>query len=640
MQDFLVFLRAATTLWTTQITESSILLGCQNYFVMVLYRKYRPQVLAEVLGQDHVRESLLASLKGGKTTHAYLFTGPRGTGKTSVARILAKAINCQQSAISDQQTAKFAEPCNECDSCSAITEGSHLDLLEIDAASNRGIDEIRDLREKIKLSPALGKFKVYIIDEAHMLTPEAFNALLKTLEEPPQHAVFILATTEPQKIPPTIASRTTRYDFKVPNVAQIKEKLSKIVQEEGWELPEESLEEIARMAGGAFRDAEVLLEKVASFDSSAPIAKTREVLGKKETTTTVNFLELIEVGRTKEALIWLATYVQEGGSVRILAENVLEALRKILLLKAGAEAAIGFVTGEEIDALARFGKKLTKSRLLTLTDLFNKAIEELRDATIPQLPLEIAIIEASLDKFTDEGEEDINIKNTQVEEIKPEEKDKNLRSIDKIKKSKPTGKSKSKETKSSQEPKGNKKATASQNKTLKKLQGKWTSFLKKVKPLNSSLEMFLRQAKPVDLDEDLLTLEFAYRFHKEKVEERKYREVIESALKEFTGSPLRIRGIVSPKVPEPEKRTRPKPAEAKEEVKKELEAEVINVEHGEAKVRVNAAQKILKLEYPADINPEKLKDAINKAMDEAQKVAAKRMQGMMGGLGGLQDMLK
>lgn len=527
---------------------------------MVLYRKHRPQTLADVLGQDHIREPLLASLKSGKISHAYLFTGPRGTGKTSVARILAKAVNCVNS-----PPKEYKEP-DECLTCSEIADGRHTDVMEIDAASNRGIDEIRDLREKIKLAPMNASFKVYIIDEAHMLTPEAFNALLKTLEEPPQHAIFVLATTEPQKIPATIASRTTRYDFKVPNVGQIKEKLSKIVQKEGWRLPEESLEEIARMAGGAFRDAEVLLEKVASFDSSAPVAKTREILGKKETTTTVNFLELIETGCTKEALVWLATYVQEGGSVRILAEEVLETLRKILLLKAGAETAIGFVTKEELDALADIGEKLTKTRLLTLTGLFNRAIEELRDATIPQLPLEIAIIEASLDKFTDEREEDTDIKNTQIEEIKPKEKDKELRSIDKIEKFKPMDKTKSKETKSSQEPKGDKKAIADQNKTLKKLQGKWGSFLKKVKPLNSSLEMFLRQAKPVDLDEDQLTLEFAYRFHKEKAEERKYREVIETALKEFTGSPLRIKGIVSPKAPEPEKRTRPKPAEAKEEV--------------------------------------------------------------------------
>ncbi len=516
---------------------------------MVLYRKYRPQVFSEVLGQEHIRDPILSSLKSGKISHAFLFTGPRGTGKTSVARILAKALNCQTNK-------NLGDPCNKCSACSAITGGSHLDLLEIDAASNRGIDEIRDLREKIKLSPALGKFKVYIIDEAHMLTPEAFNALLKTLEEPPEHAVFILATTEPQKIPSTIASRTTRYDFKVPNVAQIKDKLKLITQKEGWKIPGESLEEIARAAGGAFRDAEVLLEKIASSDSSASLAKTREILGKKEVGTVIHFLELIETGCTKEALVWLSDYVQQGGSVRIVAENVLETLRKTLLLKVGAEAAIGFATSEEITALAGFGKALTKSRLLTLADLFSKAIEDLRDATIPQLPLELAIIEASPDKFEDENEEEnTDIKNTQVEEIKSIEKDKETSII-----------TKSKETKSREEPKEFKGALTSENKLLKKLQEEWGAFLKKVKPLNSSLEMFLRSAKPIDLDEDLLTIEFSYRFHKEKVEERKYREVIEEALEKFTGVPLRIKGAVSPKAPEPKKKTGQKLMDTEEEI--------------------------------------------------------------------------
>ena len=175
--------------------------------------------------------------------------------------------------------------------------------MEIDAASNRGIDEIRDLREKIKLYPSSGRFKVYIIDEAHMLTQEAFNALLKTLEEPPEHVIFVLATTEPQKIPATIASRTTRFDFKVPTVEQIGEKLGFIAKQEGWSIPEQSLEEIARMAGGAFRDAEVLLEKVTSFDSRADLAKTREILGKKGILTTINLLTLVQGGDTRQALI-------------------------------------------------------------------------------------------------------------------------------------------------------------------------------------------------------------------------------------------------------------------------------------------------------------------------------------------------
>ncbi|MDP2720468.1 MAG: DNA polymerase III subunit gamma/tau [bacterium] len=534
---------------------------------MVLYRKYRPQTLAEIIGQEHIKEPLLASLKTGKISHAYLFTGPRGTGKTSVARILAKAVNCQKTA-HGKQTTTFGEPCNECASCVSITEGSHLDILEIDAASNRGIDEIRDLREKIKLAPAFGRYKVYIIDEAHMLTSEAFNALLKTLEEPPEHAIFILATTEPQKIPATIASRSTRFDFKIPTTLELLEKLTKITKEEGWQLSRESLEEIAKIAGGAFRDAEVLLEKVASYDSAATIEKTRQVLGKIEARVTTNLLRLIQEGKTREALLWLDAYVKEGGSIRVLAEAILEVLRKLLLIKAGAAEIIGSITEEELEILKNMEKSLSKVQILKINDLFNKAIVDLRDVTIAQLPIEIAIIEATLEnpnnpveieeKSNDVTHNKINepvIKDkVSVEEAleKNGEKEDQKKKIEteKIGEALPTPK----------------KSTGQDSKILKNLQSGWGKFLKEIKPLNSSLEMFLRSAKPVDIDEDTLVLEFSYRFHKEKIEEKKYREVIEKALEKFTGSPLRLKGIVSPKAPEVKKEQVPKLTENVEEV--------------------------------------------------------------------------
>ena len=522
---------------------------------MVLYRKYRPQTLSSVIGQDHIKEPLLASLKTGKISHAYLFTGPRGTGKTSVARILAKAINCRANK-------NLGEPCNTCISCQAITDGSYLDLLEIDAASNRGIDEIRDLREKIKLSPALGKYKVYIIDEAHMLTTEAFNALLKTLEEPPEHAVFVLATTEPQKIPATIASRTTRFDFKVPNVAQIKEKLALINRAEKWKLSDASLEEIAKMAAGAFRDAEVLLEKIASFDTAADPAKTREVLGKRETKTTILFLKLIEEGKTKEPLLWLDNYVRGGGSVRILAESVLDALRKILIVKAGAEGILDSLTPEETDALKSIETQLTKTKTLELIDSFNKAIVGLRDATIPQLPIEIAIIESTIGSGTNSPQETpVGIKNTQ--EVSNTFVDKEIK--DGNKPEKPVGPVMKKKS-IKENTLLSKKDEGDQTRTLKVLRENWNNILKEVKKINSSLEMFLRDAKPVDLDEDLLTIEFNFRFHKEKVDERKYREVVEDVLKKFVGVPLRLKGFVAPKPQEPKKQVQPEVSEKNEDI--------------------------------------------------------------------------
>src|SRR3990170_6917097 len=229
----------------------------------VFYRKYRPQSFSKIIGQKHIVETLLSQLKSGKIGHGYLFAGPRGTGKTSCARIFAKAVNCQKSDIrgrkSDKSEIRNGEPCNKCDSCLAITGGFHLDLIEIDAASNRGIEEIRDLREKIKLAPVAGKYKVYIIDEAHMLTPEAFNALLKTLEEPPKHVIFVLATTEPHKLPGTIVSRCQRFDFRRITPAATMERLAQICATEGIEAEAAALHALARNAAGSLRDAENLL---------------------------------------------------------------------------------------------------------------------------------------------------------------------------------------------------------------------------------------------------------------------------------------------------------------------------------------------------------------------------------------------
>ena len=224
---------------------------------LVIARKYRPQTFDEIIGQEHISTTLKNAISQGRIAHAYLFSGPRGVGKTTTARILSKALKCEKG--------PTPNPCNECINCKEIIEGNSVDVIEIDGASNRRIDEIRDIRENVKFAPATGRYKIYIIDEVHMLTHEAFNALLKTLEEPPRHIIFMMATTEPHKIPVTILSRTQRFNFKLVPFQKIKESLEFICKKEGIEIEESALSLIVRTAGGSLRDAQSLLDQAISY---------------------------------------------------------------------------------------------------------------------------------------------------------------------------------------------------------------------------------------------------------------------------------------------------------------------------------------------------------------------------------------
>lgn len=256
---------------------------------VTLYRKYRPKGFEEIAGEQEIVQTLKNSLKSNRLAHAYLFTGPRGVGKTSIARLMAKGVNCLTNGITDT-------PCNVCENCKEISMGNFLDLIEIDAASNRGIDEIRQLKEKINYSPTKGRKKVYIIDEVHMLTKEAFNALLKTLEEPPEHVLFILATTEPDKILPTIISRCQRYDFKSVNYRDMREKLLYIVDSEGYKIDEPSLVAIYEASGGSMRDSISILERlmINTEEKNIVIEKAEDVLGITPLKTIDLFIEAIE----------------------------------------------------------------------------------------------------------------------------------------------------------------------------------------------------------------------------------------------------------------------------------------------------------------------------------------------------------
>lgn len=358
---------------------------------LVLYRKYRPQTFAEVIGQEHIVRTLTNALKINKWGHAYLFCGPRGVGKTTLARLLAKAINCKNR--------RAFEPCNQCISCLAVNEARALDLIEIDAASNRGIDEIRALRDGVKFSPTQSKYKVFIIDEAHMLTREAVNALLKTLEEPPAHAVFILVTTEAHKMLPTIISRCQRFDFKKIPLEQIKQSLSNIVKKEEFLIEPQALHLIAQAADGYLRDSQSILAKiltVADKNKKINIKEVESLLGLPDYQVVIQFVNFLTQAKTKEAISQINQLLDEGYDLSNFAKLLIAWLRQMAVLKIdpGLKNLIAAnLTETQFAVILEQAQKLTQTKILQAIDLFSQAEQKIKMSFLPQLPLEIATIE-------------------------------------------------------------------------------------------------------------------------------------------------------------------------------------------------------------------------------------------------------
>ncbi len=352
----------------------------------VLARKWRPQTFDEVVGQEHVTRTLKNALASGRVAHAFLFSGPRGVGKTSVARILAKALNCAQG--------PTPTPCNQCQSCQEITLGHSLDVLEIDGASNRGIDEVRELRENIKYLPAHGGYKVFIIDEVHMLTKEAFNALLKTLEEPPAHAIFILATTEAHKVPVTILSRCQRYDFKRLTTAAIQEHLTQMVQREGWSLAPAGLQLIAQEAEGGMRDAQGLLDQVITFGGpEVGPAEIARILGVTDRRLLLATLEAILQRQGAKILDIIAECHEHGHDLRRFYQDLLIFSRHLLLAKLGPETrGLVDIADQEWESLQVLAQSVSLAHLFNLLSILIKGEEELRRSPQPRLSLEILLL--------------------------------------------------------------------------------------------------------------------------------------------------------------------------------------------------------------------------------------------------------
>lgn len=488
---------------------------------MALYGKYRPQNFANLVGQDHIRQTLLHEIQKNTLAHAYLFAGPRGTGKTSTARLIAKALNCEKKT-------PEGEPCDECDLCKSITEGSLIDVVEIDAASNRGIDEIRDLKEKIVFAPTRAKTKIYIIDEVHMLTKEAFNALLKTLEEPPESVCFILCTTEIHKIPETIISRCQRFDFRRIDVRTIMTRLSYIAQMEGLEVQDDAIELIAKHVEGGLRDAIGLLEQL-KMDNKLSAERVREHLGIAGNATT-QLLDILEQKDMIKAINLINQVHNEGYDLNSFVREILECLRDRLIS--------GIQNGLQNNDI-----------LLNMIERFEEARDMLRNTVIPQLPLEIAAIKlCGQDGIVHEEVSKTTLtfaaKNAEknAEESDAKSAEKNLeKSAEQEKKSE-----KSLKVESTVNAQANEEKTANILKNEYEMEAYkqggiekfWQNVLEKIQP--PALRRSLADAKPGEGESGTLTLVFGSRFHMEKANASEAKIKVEKAISQIFGKTVKV----------------------------------------------------------------------------------------------------
>lgn len=351
-----------------------------------LYLRWRPRTFAEVVGQEHVTRTLRNAVLSRKLAHAYLLCGPRGTGKTSLARILYRAANCE--------ALQEGEPCGRCRLCVAAAEGRALDLVEVDAASNRGIDDVRQLRERVAYAPAEGRYRVYIIDEAHELTAPAWDALLKTLEEPPPHTIFVLATTEAHRVPPTIVSRCQRFDLRRLSLAEIRGQLERVAEREGIQVEPAALDTVARLARGGLRDALSLLDQLHAYAGArVELSALRSMLGIVSLDTVRAFVQALERADAGAALSLLAEVVEQGGDLRQFAAEVIGQLRALLLSHAGAGRALAAeFAPDEVAWLGQHASAWSPARLLAITGTLADGLSRLRDPFQLELHLELAVL--------------------------------------------------------------------------------------------------------------------------------------------------------------------------------------------------------------------------------------------------------
>lgn len=557
-----------------------------------LYRKYRSKNFSELVGQEHITTTLANAIKKNRIAHAYLFSGPRGTGKTSAARIFAKSLNCVNG--------PTATPCNECDICVGIANDSLFDVIEIDAASNRGIDDIRDLREKVRIPPSQARYKVYIIDEVHMLTSEAFNALLKTLEEPPPYVVFMMATTEPQKLLSTILSRCQRFDFGRLSDEEISGHIRSIAQKEDFSIDDEALSIVVKNADGSMRDSISILDQLISFSGgNITAAEVNQVFGLVERREIAQFMQELFDGNVEGAFTLFNTFFEAGKSFSMFIRYLMEYIRDIYLVKQKIKPLKDIYSKQELKEMASRASKLSRKTIVAMMDEMARVEDRIRWETYPRIVLEIMVVRL-LDMVSGPGltpEEPVHedVEAAPVKKIEKTEVRKPVSPAKPISEpiKKPTSRNyddgiddipdpeipddfgtpgKAHSTKEDDIPEPGEfppvddsepDAPEGVDGALKEFYMSWKKILEEVKKLNIPTYFNIANGKPVSLENGMLVLEFErdHRFHMEMSSEEKNMSVLRKAMKNTIGTDYVIRCRLEEDKPQTETKQEEKPVE-------------------------------------------------------------------------------